>query len=116
SAGHDAGPDSPELAAAAANIDDALGQLMAGVRALGLEPRTTIVVVSDHGMTELSNDRVVYLDDYLDPETIDVTELHGFLAIAPKDGDANALYRKLHGRHPALAVYLREQTPERLHY
>ena len=32
-AGHDFGPDSPELAAAAAQLDDALGALIDGVRA-----------------------------------------------------------------------------------
>lgn len=115
-AGHDFGPDSPEVAAAASHLDEAIGQLVAGIRTLGLDGRTTIVVVSDHGMTSLSPLRVVYLDDYVDPGTVDVTEWHGFLAIAPKDGDAQALYRKLHGSHPALAVYLRDQAPARLHY
>ena len=115
-AGHDYGVESSELAAAAARVDDALGQIVAGAEALGLADRTTIVVVSDHGMAALSPDRVVYLEDYVDPETVDVTEWHGSLAVAPKDGDVSALYRKLHGKHPALAVYTREQMPARLHY
>jgi predicted AlkP superfamily pyrophosphatase or phosphodiesterase len=115
-AGHDYGVDSPELAAAAARLDDALGQVVAGVHALGLDDRTTIVVVSDHGMSPLSTDRLVYLEDYVDPETVDVTEWHGSVAMSPNDGDVQALYRKLHGKHPALAVYTREQIPARLHY
>jgi len=115
-AGHDFGLESPELAAAAANLDDAIGQLVAGVHALGLDDRITFVVVSDHGMSQLSPDRVVYLEDYVDPDTVDVTEWHGFLAAAPKDGDAESLYRKLHGQHPALAIYMREHTPPPLHY
>jgi predicted AlkP superfamily pyrophosphatase or phosphodiesterase len=115
-AGHDFGPDSPELAAAAAHLDDAIGQLVSGVHALGLDDRVTFVVVSDHGMAQLSPDRVVYLDDYVDPQTVDVTEWHGFLAAEPKDGDTPALYRALHGKHPALAVYMREDTPASLHY
>jgi len=115
-AGHDYGVDTPELATAAEHLDDSLGQMIAGVHALGLDDRTTFVVISDHGMTALSTDRIVYFDDYVDPETVDVLELHGFLALAPKDGNVDALYRKLHGKHPALAVYKREQTPARLHY
>ena len=90
--------------------------MIAGVHALGLDDRTTFVVISDHGMTPLSMDRVIYFDDYVDPESVDVLELHGFLALAPKDGHVDALYSKLHGKHPALAVYKREQTPARLHY
>ena len=115
-AGHDYGVDTPELSAAAEHLDDSLGQMIAGVHALGLDDRTTFVVVSDHGMTPLSMDRVIYFDDYVDPETVDMLELHGFLALAPEDADANALYRELHGKHPALAVYKRDQTPARLHY
>lgn len=115
-AGHDFGVDSPELAAAAAQLDDAVGQLVAGVHTLGLDDRVTFVVASDHGMAQLSPDRVVYLDDYLDPNDLDVTEWHGFLAAAPNGDDTAALYRKLHAKHPALAVYTREQTPPGLHY
>jgi predicted AlkP superfamily pyrophosphatase or phosphodiesterase len=115
-AGHDYGIESRELANAAAHVDDSIGQLVAGIRTLGLDDRTNIVVVSDHGMTQLSLDRIVYLDDYVDADTIDVTEWNGFVALAPKDGDVDSLYRKLHGRHPALAVYTRDRTPARLHY
>jgi predicted AlkP superfamily pyrophosphatase or phosphodiesterase len=115
-AGHDDGPDSPSLATAAAHLDDALGEMVAGVHALGLDDRTTFVVVSDHGMTPLSMDRVIYLDDYIDPSTVDIIERKGFLALAPRDGDIETLYRRLRGRHPALAIYKRDELPARLHY
>ena len=58
----------------------------------------------------------MYLDDYVDPAAIDLTETGGLLAAAPRDGDVAALYRRLHDRHPALAVYRREEVPARLHY
>ena len=115
-AGHDSGPDSAELATAAAHLDDALGQMVAGVHALGLDDRTTFVVVSDHGMTALSMDRAIYLDDHVDPSTVDIIERNAFLALAPRDGDVESLYRRLNGKHPALAVYKRDQLPTRLHY
>ena len=115
-AGHDQGVDSPELAAAVSHLDDALGQIVAAIARLRLDDRTTIVVVSDHGMAPLSPSRVVYLDDYVDPERVDILESTGMLAAAPKDGDVAGLYRSLHGRHPALAVYTRDTLPARLHY
>jgi predicted AlkP superfamily pyrophosphatase or phosphodiesterase len=115
-AGHDFGIESRELAAAVSHLDAAIGQLVAGIHTIGLDDRVTLVVVSDHGMTALSPERVVYLDDYVDPESVDVTEWHGFLAATPKDGDAGALYRRLHGKHPAMTVYTRAEMPARLHY
>ncbi len=113
SAGHDHGPDSPELRAAALHLDAALGELVAGVRRLGLEDRTTFVIVSDHGMTPLSYSRLIYLDTLIDLETVDVLEWTGLLELTPRDGDDEALYRKLHDKHRSLAVYKRDQLPAR---
>ena len=115
-AGHDFGPDSPELATSARHLDDALGQLVAGVHTLGLDDRTSIVVVSDHGMTPVSYDRVVYLDALIDLSTVEILESGSNLQLTPRDGDVEGLYRRLHGRHPKLAIYKREQVPARLHF
>jgi predicted AlkP superfamily pyrophosphatase or phosphodiesterase len=115
-AGHDFGPDSPELATAAAHLDAALGELVAGVHRLGLDDRTTLVVVSDHGMTPTSYDRVIYLDALIDISTVDVIEYGSNLQLNPLDGDVDGLYRRLHGKHPKLAIYKRQDVPKRLHF
>ena len=115
-AGHDFGPDSPELAEAAGHLDTVLGQLVAGVHGLGLDDRTSIVVVSDHGMTPLSYGRVIYLDALIDLSTVDVLEWGGDLHLNPRDGDVERLYRRLHGAHPKLAIYRRQDVPARLHF
>lgn len=115
-AGHDFGPDSPELATAAAHLDDALGALVAGIHRLDLDNRTTIVVISDHGMTPTSYERVIYLDALIDMSTVDVLEYGSNLQLNPRDGDVDGLYRRLHGRHPKLAIYKRQDVPGRLHF
>jgi predicted AlkP superfamily pyrophosphatase or phosphodiesterase len=115
-AGHDFGPGSPELANAASRLDAALGQLVEGLHRLGLDDRTSIVIVSDHGMTPTSYDRVVYLDAMVDMTTVEVFESGGTLEINPRDGDAEGLYRRLHARHPMLSIYRKEDLPARLHY
>jgi predicted AlkP superfamily pyrophosphatase or phosphodiesterase len=48
--GHHYGPDSPEVNAAAAEVDAAIARLVAGLKARGLFATTNIVVVADHGM------------------------------------------------------------------
>ena len=115
-AGHDAGPESIELLTAATHLDEALGEIVEGVKRLGLEDRTTIVVVSDHGMTAVADDRLIFLDDYVDMSLIDVVESGALLQAAPRTGTVDALYRQLRGRHPHLAIYRREQVPDHLHY
>jgi len=115
-AGHDFGPGSPEVANAASHLDEALGELVEGVHRLSLDDRTSIVIVSDHGMTPTSYDRVVYLDALIDVSTIEILESSSTLAINPRDGDVERLYRRLHGRHPMLSIYRREDLPGRLHF
>ncbi len=115
-AGHDFGPDSPELMAALGTIDAGLGKLVDGVQRLGLANRVTIVVVSDHGMTPLSDQRIIWLEHYIDVERVDVTEWDGLLLLTPKIGSVDEIYRRLRGAHPRLQVFTRETLPARLHY
>jgi predicted AlkP superfamily pyrophosphatase or phosphodiesterase len=116
-AGHDAGPDSDEVLEAAWRVDDALAGLVAGVRRLGLADRVTYVVVSDHGMASTSDDRVIYLDDYLDPADIEVVDWTPNVAInSSTKTPPGELYARLKGRHPALAIYRKSELPSWLHY
>jgi len=117
SAGHSDGPYSPEVAAAAERLDTALGQLIDGVRQLGLTDRTTFVVVSDHGMAATSNDRRISLSDLLSGASAEVLETGGLLALNPSGSStAETLYQTLARKHPALAVYKRENLPRWLQY
>jgi predicted AlkP superfamily pyrophosphatase or phosphodiesterase len=115
-AGHDYGPDSRQVLEAAGRLDEALGQLQSGIQELGLLDRTTLVIVSDHGMSQLSDRRVVFLDDYIDVSTLDVIEWSPLLQLTPRSGSVDEVYRALKGRHRALTVHKRETVPARLHY
>jgi hypothetical protein len=102
---------------AVATLDRALGTLAAGVRRLGLDAQTTLIVTSDHGMAPVSESRSILLDDYIDVSTVDVIESGGFLALAPRQGvELMPLYQRLRNAHPRLRVYTRDEVPSRLHY
>ncbi len=116
SAGHSFGPESAQVLAAAARLDALVGSLVAGVEKLGFAARTSYVVVSDHGMSQLSNDRTIFVDDYLDPATVEIVEMSPVLQILPRSGSADDIYRALKGKHPSLAVYKREEMPRHLRY
>ena len=116
SAGHAHGPDSPEVRRAAARLDQMLGRLISGVSRLNLADRVNMVVVSDHGMAQLSDRRLIYLEDYLDLSTVDITEWSPVLGLVPRSGSVDAVYAALKGKHPSLGIYKREETPAHLHY
>jgi predicted AlkP superfamily pyrophosphatase or phosphodiesterase len=115
-AGHDYGPDSPQVLEAAHQVDAALGQLVSGIQTLGLLDRVTLVVVSDHGMSQLSDRRLIFLDDYVDLATVDIVDWTPLLALMPRTGSVEDVYRAVKGRHPSLAIYQRERVPRQLHY
>jgi predicted AlkP superfamily pyrophosphatase or phosphodiesterase len=110
-AGHIHGPTSPEVREAVRRVDRSIGELVAGVEAPGLAGRVNLVIVSDHGMAGVSPDRMIVLDDYLDPSTVDVLDWAPVLALSPKDGDVERVYAALRDRHQALEVYRNAEIP-----
>lgn len=116
-AGHGKGPESPEIVQAIARLDAVLGRLLTGLDARGLTERVNIVIVSDHGMSETSSDRVIAVSDYVDLDTIEIVDINPTLSVIPKAGTTvDEVYRRLAGAHPHLHVYRKEETPAAWHY
>ncbi len=116
-AAHDTGPDSADTFDAAARLDEMVGQLLAGITRAGLQDRTTVVVVSDHGLVRTHPDRVVLLDDYIARDDVDVLDVGAFVALNPGPATTiDALYDKLAGKHPTLSVYRKAALPAALGY
>lgn len=117
-ANHTKGADAPETAAAVHAVDAAIGRLLAGLEKLGLRESANLVIVSDHGMSETSPDRVVFFDDMMDMSLVSVEANGPHGGVRPKPGvDAAALVASIRAKAPPQAqVWLREELPERLHY
>ena len=115
SAGHRHGPDSPELAAALTGVDSALARLVAGLRQRGLFEQANLVIVSDHGLAATSRERVIVLDDLLDPQAGRVTRYGVFAGIEPL-GDGRAAARALLRPHDHMQCWRKQDLPQRLHY
>lgn len=111
SAGHRWGPDAVQTREAALNVDRAVGLLVAGVAAAGLTDRVNYVIVSDHGMSALSPDRLIVVDDYIDLATADVIDWSPVLGLSPVDGNVDKMYAALKDKHPHLHVYQRHEIP-----
>ena len=113
SAGHKFGPDSPELAAAVKLLDSHLGAMLDRLKADGQV--VNLVIVSDHGMTNLSLNRVVVLDDYLDPALVQVDFFGSAAGVRPLDGNAASVVRALSAL-PHAKVYLTKDMPAHFHF
>ena len=118
-AGHKYGPNAPETGAAVRQADAAVARLLAGLEKLGLRGKTSLVVVSDHGMSEQGPDRVVFLEDLMDVSRVQVDSTGPVGGVRPKPGTGTAagLAAQIRAKAPPqLHVYLRDETPERLHF
>jgi predicted AlkP superfamily pyrophosphatase or phosphodiesterase len=111
--GHEHGPDSSEVNAAASLVDKALARLVAGLKARGLYDHTNLVIVADHGMAATSPTRVIYLDDYTDASQLHLTTAG---PVASLRADTPAAQAALIGAHPHMTCWRKADIPARLHY
>lgn len=114
-AGHSDGPSSPQVDRAIAHVDSMLGRLLDGLAARGMTERVNVIVVSDHGMTDISADRVIHLDDYIALTDVEVVDWMPVTAITPKPGRLAVVYEALR-RAPHLQVWHKDSVPARFHY
>jgi predicted AlkP superfamily pyrophosphatase or phosphodiesterase len=109
-AGHEHGPDSPEVAAAVKHLDEMVGVLEENLNALKLP--IDLIVLSDHGMVK-TNPEWITLDNFV--------PLKGFEAVgmslyAPSEAAAQQAYEKLKGADTRFDVYRRKDVPAELHF
>ena len=112
SAGHKFGPDSPELAAAVKLLDEHVGAIQARLR--NPNNPVNLVIVSDHGMADISTDHVVVLDDYLDPAFLQVDFFGSVAGLRPLDGNAPSVVQALSAL-PHAKAYLSKDLPAHFH-
>lgn len=117
-AGHAYGPESEHVAAAIANVDQALAVLVAGLEQRGLMRSTNLMLVSDHGMAKVPRQQVIELDQLFDEKKAAlVLWTPEIVSIFPKAGELEPIYQQLKTSLPSEAtIYKKSELPERWHY
>lgn len=118
-AGHKHGPDSSDLQPAITEVDDAIARLLTGLTRLGLRKQVNLVIVSDHGMSPTSPERVIFLEDLVDVNSIEIEATGTYAGVRPKPGTRTAaeLAAALRAKAPPqLQVYERGKLPPRFHF
>jgi predicted AlkP superfamily pyrophosphatase or phosphodiesterase len=67
-------------------------------------------------MATVDNERVIVVDDYVSIDDVQIVDINPTLAIVPKAGKEESVFRALEKAHPRLRVYRRDTTPEEWHY
>ncbi|MBI4854687.1 MAG: alkaline phosphatase family protein [Acidobacteria bacterium] len=114
--GHNYGPESAELKETLREVDKIFQNLIQGLRERGIFEQVNLVITSDHGMTSLSENRVIYIDDYIDLSEVRLLEETSLAWVWPNENNTKEIYQKLLNAHPNFKVYLKEEMPEKYHF
>jgi len=118
---HHYGPDTPHTANAVASLDRALTRLLDSLHALPQRDSVNVVVVSDHGMYGVSQERMIPLRPLFASAGIDTTQIefgdNGPVMSLWFRGDSTLARRTLAAlaHVPHIRAYARGETPAHWH-
>ncbi len=114
--GHRYGPDSDEISEGIRRADEAVGLILTGLEERDLLTHVNLIVVSDHGMTEVHPSRSIFLDDLVDLSRVQVDDWAPLVPLRPEASYEDECYGRLKQATEPMAVFRRQEMPERLHF
>jgi len=114
--GHNFGPLSPENKKMVIKMDSIMGELSRRLDQLAIGKQINLIIVSDHGMTDISNDKKVAVLDYLKPEWLGYKEvINPIMSLESKPGFQDSIAKALK-KVPHIKFWKSNEVPKRLHY
>lgn len=111
--GHDFGPDAEEIISAIQQADSLIGYLTQQIEALGLEDQVNLIIVADHGMAQNSRDKIIYVDDYINVNDLDIYSWGTSFSIRGDQQTLDSVYQQLKPNEDQFQVYKKEDIPDR---
>ena len=117
-AGHAHGPESAETRDALLKVDGSIERLVKGLKAIGADKKTNLIIVSDHGMAPFKWRDAVVLDMLFDANDARRIFWTGeFTQIFPKSGREDAIYDAIRSKLPPTAkIYRKHEFPARFKF
>lgn len=113
--GHKTGPDSDKTRNMVHRLDSLVGVFMGKVSRLPHADKVNVIITSDHGMAATSEERIVYMSDYLKPEWLERQFCHTIGLLYAKHEHREKVLTTLQSV-PHIRTFKKEELPERLHY
>ena len=114
--GHEYGPNSNETISQIENMDNVFGNLISKISKLSIYNNLNIIIVSDHGMTDVKPDRTIDLSLVTDLSNMRVNGSGPTVFISSESKkQLNQTYKQLKNIDNA-DVYWKQNIPKRFHY
>jgi len=114
--GHETGPKSDETAMMVHEIDSLFGTLITKLEQLPIAKNLNILVVSDHGMTEISSERTIDLSNHIETSKMKQEGSGPYSLLYDMDkNEIGNIVNKLN-TVPNLSAYAKKDIPDRYHF
>lgn len=114
--GHTYGPESTQTNNAIKRLDNILGTLFDELKQHSLLNVLNIIVVSDHGMTEVSSERTIDVSKLLTDQNCSIQGNGVMMMIDCDKNQIQKVYSKLKSQEDHYNVYLKKNVPNHLHF
>lgn len=114
--GHDYGPNSEEINQSISRMDSLTGYLLDELSTIGMIDSVNIILTSDHGMTETSNEEIINIEEIVEPYECLLEDLGPVVRITPNEDEILFVYRKLLENKNHYSVYLKKNIPGYFHF
>jgi len=114
--GHTFGPLSNENKVVVHKMDSIIGSLSRKLDALAIGKEINLIIVSDHGMTNISDGKKVKILDYLKPNWLEYAEvINPIMSISTSLNSQDSISKALR-KVPHIRYWKTGKLPKRLHY
>ncbi len=114
--GHNYGSNSRELNESNKALDSVLSYFFTELKNRKIFDSLNIIIVSDHGMTDLSKERTINLKQIIPDEYATIINNSVYAFIQPKEGFNQKVYELLKQNQNYYEVYKKSEIPQRYHY
>ncbi|KAF0151070.1 MAG: phosphodiesterase I [Ignavibacteria bacterium] len=114
--GHKFGPNSKECNEAIKLLDELAGMLMHKLDEIKMKDSVNVIFLSDHGMTEVSPERVINVEKILEGYNCEFLDESSLMTIEPPKDKLKEVYDILKKNENHYKVYFRHQVPEHFHF
>ena len=116
SQGHRTGPDSQEIDELVTELDSLVGVLIDHIRELPIADQVNLIVTSDHGMTERSQERYVDVGQYVDRDWLEISFGHNPVQFwRPVEGMKDSIFHIMKDVEN-VHIWRAGEVPERLNF
>lgn len=114
--GHNFGPLSPKTEKTVIKMDSIIGEISRKLEHLPIGKQINLIIVSDHGMADISNEKKVAVLDYIKPEWLGYKDvINPIMSLQAKTGFQDSIANTLK-KVPHIKFWKATEVPKRLHY